>query len=109
MANAARVAVRDLRFQFGFEKFIASIEAPGGAHRDPQAMIGITGEAIALALAELRHLDSDAIRKQRRQKFLDIGRKLSDAAAAIAAYPRLLQNPAAIRPRHGYLRSVDQC
>ena len=40
-------------------------------------MIGITGEAIAQALGELRHLDSDAIRKQRRQKFLDIGRKLS--------------------------------
>ena len=52
-------------------------EPPGGAHRDPQAMIGITGEAIAQALGELRHLDSDAIRKQRRQKFLDIGRKLS--------------------------------
>jgi acetyl-CoA carboxylase alpha subunit len=35
-----------------------------------------TGEAIAQPLGELRGLDPDAIRKQRRQKFLDIGRKL---------------------------------
>jgi acetyl-CoA carboxylase carboxyl transferase subunit alpha len=40
-------------------------------------MIAATGEAIALAFDELRNLDSDAIRKLRRQKFLDIGRKLA--------------------------------
>jgi acetyl-CoA carboxylase carboxyl transferase subunit alpha len=40
-------------------------------------MIATTGDAIAQALNDLRHLDPDAIRKQRRQKFLDIGRKLS--------------------------------
>src|SRR5512143_1793523 len=52
-------------------------EPVGGAHRDPSAMIATTGEAIAKAFDELRGLDGDAIRKQRRQKFLDIGRKLS--------------------------------
>ena len=38
-------------------------------------MIANTGEAISQALGELEQMDSDAIRKQRRQKFLDIGRK----------------------------------
>jgi acetyl-CoA carboxylase carboxyl transferase subunit alpha len=51
-------------------------EPTGGAHRDPAVMIAATGDAIAQAFDELRNLDHDAIRKQRRQKFLDIGRKL---------------------------------
>ena len=51
-------------------------EPTGGAHRDADAMIASTGDAIAQAFNDLRNLDSDAIRKQRRQKFLDIGRKL---------------------------------
>ena len=34
------------------------------------------GEAIAEAFDDLRNLDADGIRRQRRQKFLDIGRKL---------------------------------
>jgi acetyl-CoA carboxylase carboxyl transferase subunit alpha len=50
-------------------------EPVGGAHRDPAAMIAATGEAIAQAFGGLAQLDADAIRKQRRQKFLDIGRK----------------------------------
>jgi acetyl-CoA carboxylase carboxyl transferase subunit alpha len=39
-------------------------------------MITATGEAIGQAFDEFRNLDAAAIRKQRRQKFLDIGRKL---------------------------------
>jgi acetyl-CoA carboxylase carboxyl transferase subunit alpha len=50
-------------------------EPVGGAHRDPAAMIASTGEAIAEALGSLAQLDAAAIRQQRRQKFLDIGRK----------------------------------
>ena len=46
-------------------------------HRDSAAMIASTGDAIALAFNDLRNLDADAVRKQRRQKFLDIGRKLA--------------------------------
>jgi acetyl-CoA carboxylase carboxyl transferase subunit alpha len=49
-------------------------EPTGGAHRDPKAAIAATGEAIARALAELRPLDREAIRKQRREKFLNMGR-----------------------------------
>jgi acetyl-CoA carboxylase carboxyl transferase subunit alpha len=52
-------------------------EPPGGAHRDPAAMIATTGDAIAQALNDLRNLTPDMIRKARRQKFLDIGRKLA--------------------------------
>jgi len=44
---------------------------------DPEAMIATTGDAIAQALNDLQNLDPDMIRKQRRQKFLDIGRKLA--------------------------------
>ena len=35
-----------------------------------------TGDAIAQAFNDLRSLDSKAVRDQRRQKFLDIGRRL---------------------------------
>jgi acetyl-CoA carboxylase carboxyl transferase subunit alpha len=52
-------------------------EPVGGAHRDPQAMITAAGEAIETAFVELGNLDAVAIRKQRRQKFIEIGRKLS--------------------------------
>jgi acetyl-CoA carboxylase carboxyl transferase subunit alpha len=51
-------------------------EPVGGAHRDSAAMIAATGEAIEQAFNDLRNLDATAIRRQRRQKFLDIGRKL---------------------------------
>ena len=39
-------------------------------------MIATTGDAIAQAFDDVRNLDRDMIRKQRRQKFLDIGRKM---------------------------------
>jgi acetyl-CoA carboxylase carboxyl transferase subunit alpha len=51
-------------------------EPAGGAHRDSAAMIAATGDAIAQAFDELRNLDADGVRRARRQKFLDIGRKL---------------------------------
>jgi acetyl-CoA carboxylase carboxyl transferase subunit alpha len=52
-------------------------EPVGGAHRDAAAVITATGEAIARAFDGLRNLDRDAVRTQRRQKFLEIGRKLT--------------------------------
>ena len=51
-------------------------EPVGGAHRDPAAAIAATGEAIATALAELQGLDRETVRRQRRDKFLAIGRGL---------------------------------
>ena len=49
-------------------------EPVGGAHRDPAAAIEATGEAIAAAFEELRQLDRETVRRQRREKFLAIGR-----------------------------------
>ena len=51
-------------------------EPIGGAHRDPAAAIAATGEAVANAFAELKGLDRETVRRQRRDKFLAIGRGL---------------------------------
>ena len=74
-ATSMKITAQDM-LRFGVIDTILK-EPVGGAHRDPQAMITAAGEAIETAFVELRNLDADAIRKQRRQKFLEIGRKLS--------------------------------
>jgi acetyl-CoA carboxylase carboxyl transferase subunit alpha len=51
------------------------LEPTGGAHRDPAATIAATGDAIGNALAELRGLDRATVRRQRREKFLAMGRE----------------------------------
>ena len=51
-------------------------EPIGGAHRDPAAAIAATGEVVARAFAELKGLDRETVRRQRRDKFLAIGRSL---------------------------------
>ena len=52
-------------------------EPVGGAHRDPAAAIATAGEAIAAALTELKGLDRESLWRQRRDKFLTIGRGLA--------------------------------
>lgn len=52
-------------------------EPVGGAHRDPVAVIEATGEAIAAALEDLRQFDRETVRRQRREKFLAIGRTIA--------------------------------
>src|SRR3954471_321869 len=73
-ANSMKITAQDM-LRFGVIDAILD-EPVGGAHRNAAAMIATTGGAIAHAFEELRNLDADAIRHQRRQKFLDIGRKL---------------------------------
>lgn len=73
-ATNMKITAQDL-LRFGVIDSILK-EPVGGAHRDPATMISVTGDAIAQAFNDLRNLDRDTIRKQRRQKFLDIGRKL---------------------------------
>jgi acetyl-CoA carboxylase carboxyl transferase subunit alpha len=51
-------------------------EPAGGAHRDPAAAIAAAGDAIEEALRELKGLDRDSVRQQRRDKFLMIGRTM---------------------------------
>ena len=53
------------------------IEEPvGGAHRDPAESVKATGEAIAEAFSSLDNLPPAEVRRQRREKYLAIGRSL---------------------------------
>jgi acetyl-CoA carboxylase carboxyl transferase subunit alpha len=73
-ASNMKITAQDL-VRFGVVDAIVP-EPVGGAHRDPAAAIAATGEAIALALGELRGLDRDTVKRLRREKFLAIGRTL---------------------------------
>ena len=73
-ATSMKITAEDL-LQFGVIDEIV-LEPAGGAHRDPAAAIAATGEAIAGALAGLAGLDRETVRRQRREKFLNIGRDL---------------------------------
>ena len=73
-ATNMKITAQDL-LRFGVIDEIVR-EPVGGAHRDPAAVIAATGDAIAHALDDLRNFDRESVRTQRRQKFLDIGRKL---------------------------------
>lgn len=50
-------------------------EPMGGAHRDPAAVIGATGDVIAKALADLSQRSGTQLRAERRQKFLGYRQK----------------------------------
>jgi acetyl-CoA carboxylase carboxyl transferase subunit alpha len=73
-ATSMKITAQDLT-RFGVIDQIIT-EPIGGAHRDPAATIASTGEAIANAIEELKGLDRDTVRKQRREKFLAIGRTI---------------------------------
>jgi acetyl-CoA carboxylase carboxyl transferase subunit alpha len=49
-------------------------EPVGGAHRDPKASIQAVGDAVTAAFAALHNMDREAIRRDRQNKFLAIGR-----------------------------------
>lgn len=74
-ATNMKITAQDL-LRFGVIDSILK-EPAGGAHRDPAAMIATTGTAISLAFDDLRNFDGKTLRDQRRQKFLNIGRKLA--------------------------------
>ncbi|GAA3845929.1 acetyl-CoA carboxylase carboxyltransferase subunit alpha [[Pseudomonas] carboxydohydrogena] len=73
-ATNLKITAQDLA-RFGIIDTILK-EPPGGAHRDAADMIARTGDAIAQSFRDLASLDPVAVRTQRRQKFLDIGRRL---------------------------------
>ncbi|NJC33565.1 acetyl-CoA carboxylase carboxyl transferase subunit alpha [Sphingomonas jejuensis] len=70
-AEAMRVTSADL-LKLGVVDAVVP-EPVGGAHRDPGAAIGALGDAIGTALAALEPLSRDALRADRRAKFLSIG------------------------------------
>ncbi len=51
-------------------------EPLGGAHRAPDETIRNVGETVARALSELNALSRDELKKQRRDKYLSMGRNL---------------------------------
>jgi acetyl-CoA carboxylase carboxyl transferase subunit alpha len=71
-ATGMKITAQDM-IRFGVIDQIIT-EPPGGAHRDPATAIAATGEAIANAFGQLAGLDREAVRRQRREKFLAIGR-----------------------------------
>jgi len=73
-ATNMRITAQDL-LKFGIIDGIIA-EPSGGAHRDPDAVIGAAGEAIARALDAFKGMSADAVREARAAKFLAIGRKI---------------------------------
>ncbi|HEX4552892.1 MAG TPA: acetyl-CoA carboxylase carboxyltransferase subunit alpha [Xanthobacteraceae bacterium] len=73
-ATNMKITAEDLT-RFGVIDAIVP-EPVGGAHRDPAAAIAATGDAIATALGDMAGLDRETVRRQRRDKFLAIGRSM---------------------------------
>jgi acetyl-CoA carboxylase carboxyl transferase subunit alpha len=71
-ATSMKITAQDM-VRFGVIDSVV-LEPTGGAHRDPAAAIAAAGDAVANALAELKTLPREAVRKQRREKFLAMGR-----------------------------------
>ena len=74
-ATAMRITAHDL-LEFGIIDGLIN-EPTGGAHRHAEAVIHATAGRIRDALAELKPLDADELRRRRRQKYIEIGRRLA--------------------------------
>jgi acetyl-CoA carboxylase carboxyl transferase subunit alpha len=74
-AEAMKVTAQDLKALGVIDTIVP--EPIGGAHRDPSAAIAALGDAIEKVLDELAPFDPDALRRDRREKFLAMGRALS--------------------------------
>jgi acetyl-CoA carboxylase carboxyl transferase subunit alpha len=70
-AEAMKITAQDLQALGVIDRIVA--EPVGGAHRDPDAAVDALGHAIGEALDELAPLDRDALRADRRAKFLKMG------------------------------------
>lgn len=71
-AEAMKISAQDL-LEIGVIDSIVP-EPVGGAHRDVGLMIERLGDAVESAIRDLDNLSADELRKQRREKFLAIGR-----------------------------------
>jgi acetyl-CoA carboxylase carboxyl transferase subunit alpha len=74
-ATSMKITAQDM-IRFGVIDRIIP-EPAGGAHRDPATAIASTGKAIAEALGGISALDAETVRRERRQKFLAMGRNFS--------------------------------
>ena len=73
-ATNMKITAQDLR-GLGIIDVIIT-EPVGGAHRDTNLIFKRAGDAIAKALSEFSGLSPEAVRQQRHDKFLEIGRNL---------------------------------
>jgi acetyl-CoA carboxylase carboxyl transferase subunit alpha len=71
-ATNMKITAQDLA-RFGVIDGIVP-EPLGGAHRDPARAIAATGQAIATALKSLGNMGGAEVRRDRREKFLAMGR-----------------------------------
>ena len=72
-AEALKLTAKDLHSLGIIDQIIE--EPAGGSHRSPEEAILRVGNAIEEALAQLEALSPAEIKQQRRQKYLDIGKK----------------------------------
>src|SRR5215471_613220 len=70
-ATSMKITAEDLMRFAVIDEIIR--EPRGGAHRNPKAAIQAVGEAVAAALQALLHMDRNAVRAHRQDKFLAIG------------------------------------
>jgi acetyl-CoA carboxylase carboxyl transferase subunit alpha len=70
-ANALRLTAQDLEKLGVADRVVA--EPLGGAQRDRAATIESVGKAIQAAVAEFEGMSPEKIRKDRRQKFIEMG------------------------------------
>ncbi|MEH3036822.1 MAG: acetyl-CoA carboxylase carboxyltransferase subunit alpha [Sphingomonas adhaesiva] len=71
-AEAMKVTAQDLKSLGVIDGIVA--EPVGGAHRDPAAAIAVLGDALEAQLRDLTGMGGDALRRDRREKFLKMGR-----------------------------------
>jgi len=74
-AAAMRITAQDLLELKIIDGIIP--EPMGGAHRAPETAITSVGDTIERALHELSAMGGEALRRQRREKYLAMGRNLS--------------------------------
>lgn len=74
-ANAMKITAQDLLSLKVIDRIVP--EPVGGAHRAKGETIMALGDAIAEALASQDGKDGDTLKRERRQKFLNIGRSLA--------------------------------
>jgi acetyl-CoA carboxylase carboxyl transferase subunit alpha len=72
-ADALKLTAADLKGLRLVDEVVT--EPLGGAHRDPEAAVQTVGNAVEAQLRPLLGLDPEALRAQRREKFLAMGRE----------------------------------
>ena len=72
-ATGMKITAQDLKMLGVIDVVIT--EPVGGAHRDPAMIFRRTSDAIAKALSDFAGMSPEAIRRQRHEKFLAIGRE----------------------------------